>query len=215
MLRRIAEFLDRPAMFRPFHVEGNMHDFLAGMKNVIRALNIGRLGTRDGDDLGSIKPLRQFSNQMERKTPACRDQFETLRTRLEVAIRDGELEIHNEGSHYCFNNPDLPYEVDAMRRTAASILNHLLVQAGIDQSAVHWTTRHKEVDWQRINKFTNLHDHYPCHAPSPARLANHASPATVAFCKSSQYGPGDAIQDPPSADRSEQLRKWASVSGKD
>ncbi|MCA9734567.1 HNH endonuclease [candidate division KSB1 bacterium] len=132
-LKRIAGFLNRPAVFRPFSIEGNMSDFLAEMSNVILALNAGRLKTREGDELGDIKPISEFSNpQWRERMELVRDQFDTLRARVEVAIRQGELTIHNDG-FYFFENRELPDEIDAMRRTIVSMLNVVLYQAGIPE----------------------------------------------------------------------------------
>ncbi len=131
-LKRIAGFLNRPAVFRPFRVEGNMSDFLAEMSNVILALNAGRLKTRHGDELGDIKPYSQFSNpQWRERMELVRNQFDTLRARVEVAIRQGELHVRAEDGFYCFENPDLPHEIDAMRRTVVSMLNNVFMQANI------------------------------------------------------------------------------------
>ena len=133
-LKRIAGFLNRPAVFRPFHIEGNMNDFLAEMSNVILALNAGRLKTRDGDELGEIKPFSQFSNPLWReRIGLVRDQFDSLRARVEVAIRDKELHIRPDDGFYNFVNPELPHEIDAMRRTVVSLLNSVLREANIPE----------------------------------------------------------------------------------
>lgn len=131
-LKIIAQFLSRPAVFRPFEIEGNMHDFLVAMSDVIRALNTGVLKTREGDDLGRVKPVRQFSNPewSERLDLVCR-QFDTLRARVEFAIRQGELQVRPESGFYVLNNRDLTTEIDAMRWSAVSMLNPILRQANI------------------------------------------------------------------------------------
>lgn len=132
-LQRIASFLDRPAMFRPFDLEGNMSDFLAEMSNVILALNAGVLKTRQGDDLGRIKPIRSFSNpQWRERLELVRNQVDMLRERVEVAIRDGELDVQPSG-FYCFHNRELSHEIDAIRHTIASMINAVLQQAGIPE----------------------------------------------------------------------------------
>lgn len=61
-LRRISGFLSRPAVSRRFQAEGNMQDFLTAMADVMRTLNAGVMKTREGDDLGRTKTVRQFSN---------------------------------------------------------------------------------------------------------------------------------------------------------
>jgi len=55
-LRRIGQFLDRPAVLRPFSIEGNMRDFLVAMSDIVRALNTGLMQTRVLTPMGIDKP---------------------------------------------------------------------------------------------------------------------------------------------------------------
>jgi hypothetical protein len=130
-LRQIAQFLDRPAVFRPFEQEGNMHDFLAAMEEVIKALNTGYLQTREGDGFRRTQAIREFSNpEWQEKLLLVRDQLDITRARVETAIRKGDLLVHPDG-FYVFRNRQLPEEIDSMRRTAVLILNGVLSEAGI------------------------------------------------------------------------------------
>jgi len=133
-LKRIGEFMNRPAMFRRMEQEGNMRDFQAEMTNVIRALSIGKLETRQGDRLGEVKPILSFSNpQWRDRLVLLRNEIDNLRMRLEIAIRDGDLHISPAGDFYCFNNRDLPHEIDDMKRASAALLNSVLIQAGLPE----------------------------------------------------------------------------------
>ncbi len=102
------------------------------MEDVIRALNTGVLSTREGKEIGRTKLIRSFSNpKWEDKLILVRDQIETIRTRVEVAIREGELHVDSSSGSYCFYNRKLPDEIDLMRNTAISILNGVLEQTEI------------------------------------------------------------------------------------
>jgi hypothetical protein len=129
VLRQLADFLDRPAVSRPFEIEGNIQDFLVAMSDVIRALNTGVLRTREGDEIGRTRGVRTFSNpHWQEQLAIVRDQFDITRARVETAIRRGELVVREDG-FYFFNNRDIPHEIDAMRRAAISILNGILAEA--------------------------------------------------------------------------------------
>jgi hypothetical protein len=131
VLRKLAQFLDRPAVVRPFDLEGNMGDFLIAMQDIIRALNTGSLRTREGDEFGRTKSIRAFANpQWQEKLLLVRDQLDMTRARVEAAIRGSELIVRDDG-FYAFRNRELPNEIDGMRRTAVSILNGVLDEAGI------------------------------------------------------------------------------------
>jgi|GEM_PF-3970499 len=131
-LTRLRNFMDRPAMWRKMRQEGSMKDFQDEMGNIMRALSVGKLSTRQGDDLGKIKPILSFSNPLwKERLILLRDQIDNLRLRLEMAIRDEELDMSPSGSQYVFNNPELPHELDDMKRAAASLLNTVLIQSNL------------------------------------------------------------------------------------
>ncbi|HLN30052.1 MAG TPA: HNH endonuclease signature motif containing protein [Gemmataceae bacterium] len=132
-LKHLADFLSRPAVFRPFRVEGNMMDFLAAMADISKAMNAGILRTREGDDVGRIKKVRRYSNPHWReRLDLVSQQFDSIRSRVEVAIRDKELSVDTTTGSYCFNNAMLADEIDAMRHAVVSLFNSVLRQAGID-----------------------------------------------------------------------------------
>jgi len=131
-LTDIAGFLDRPALSRPFNIEGNMEHFIGAMTDLIKALNTGIRNTREGTELNRVKSARQFSNpQWREKLLIVRDQLDQIRVRFEVGIRNGELEVSPGGDQYCFYNHDMAKEIDAMRDAIVYLLNPILDQAGI------------------------------------------------------------------------------------
>jgi hypothetical protein len=133
-LGAIANFLSRPALSRPFAVEGNMTDFLTAMSDVIRTLNTGIMKTREGDDIGRTKPSRQFSNPRWReKMSLLSDQFDGIIKRVQMAIRQRELNLNPSTGWYNFVNPNLPDEIDAARHAAITLLNGVLDEVGIDR----------------------------------------------------------------------------------
>ena len=130
-LRHLAAFIDRPAMHQSFNVEGNMHDFLQAVTGIIQALNTGILKTREGDEIIRTKPSRMLANPNWReKLGIICSLFEELRTRFEIAVRDGELILRPNG-FYCFNNRNFPFEIDAMRRSIALLFNEILKEAEV------------------------------------------------------------------------------------
>jgi hypothetical protein len=132
-LRRLADFLSRPAVFKRFDNEGNMMEFLTAMADISRAMNTGILKTRDGDELGRTKHVRNFSNpQWRERLDLVNQQFDAIRTRVQLAIRGGELDVNPQTGWYCFHNRHLPLEIDAVRRAAAMLFNTILHQAGIE-----------------------------------------------------------------------------------
>jgi hypothetical protein len=128
-LQLLRSFIDRPAMHQPFDIEGNMHGFLTAINDVIRALNTGILKTREGDEIARVKPRNMLSNPdwME-KLSLLTKRFEDLRTRFEVAVRNNEIHISSNG-FYCFNNRNLPLEIDAIRESITLLFNELLIEA--------------------------------------------------------------------------------------
>jgi hypothetical protein len=130
-LEHFRTFIDRPAMHQPFKMEGNMSDFLTAITDIIRALNTGILKTREGDEIGRTKPHSVLSNpNWRQKLDIITSRFEELRTRFEIAVRDGELILRPDG-FYCFNNTNLPNEIDAMRESIILLFNKLLQEAGL------------------------------------------------------------------------------------
>lgn len=124
-------FIDRPAMHQPFNIEGNMSNFLTAITDIIRALNTGILKTREGDEISRTKPHGMLSNpNWRQKLNIITSRFEELRTRFEIAVRDSELILHPDG-FYCFNNRNLPTEIDAMRESIILLFNELLQEAGL------------------------------------------------------------------------------------
>jgi hypothetical protein len=131
-LGAIAGFLSRPAISRPFAGEGNMTEFLTAMADVIRTLNTGIMKTREGDEIGRTKPSRQFANlRWREKMALLSDQFDGIASRVQMAIRQGELNINPDTGWYNFVNPTLPGEIDAARHSAIALLNGVLGEAGI------------------------------------------------------------------------------------
>ena len=128
-LQLLRSFIDRPAMHQPFDIEGNMHDFLTAINDIIRALNTGVLKTREGDEIARTKPRNMLSNPdwME-KLSLLTQRFEDLRTRFELAIRNNEINLSPTG-FYNFNNRNLPIEIDAIRESITLLFNELLVDA--------------------------------------------------------------------------------------
>jgi len=128
-LEHFRSFIDRPAMHQPFNVEGNMHDFLTAITDVIRALNTGILKTREGDEIIRTKPRSRLSNPgWRQKLDITASRFEELRTRFEIAVRDGEMILGPNG-FYAFANRQLPNEIDAIRDSIVLLFNELLQQA--------------------------------------------------------------------------------------
>jgi hypothetical protein len=131
-LKHFRSFLDRPAMHQPFSIEGNMHDFLTAITDIIRALNTGILKTREGDEISRTKPRSMFSNpKWRRKLDVITSRFEQLRTRFEIAVRDQEMILRPDDGFYAFHNRELPCEIDAMRRSIILLFNELLREAGL------------------------------------------------------------------------------------
>jgi len=131
-LNYLRSFIDRPAMHQPFHIEGNMTDFLTAITDIIRALNTGILKTREGDEIGRAKPRNMLSNpNWSQKLGIITSRFEELRTRFEIAVRDCEMIIRPDG-FYAFHNRELPHEIDAMREAIILLFNELLHEAGLD-----------------------------------------------------------------------------------
>lgn len=131
-LNSIARFLSRAAVYRPFRVEGNMQEFLTAMEDIMRTLNTGIMRTREGEEIGRTKSVRQFSNPgwSERMDLLSRE-FDSIIERVQVAIRAKELAIDSATGSYSFENPDLPDEIDAARHSAIRLFNGVLFEAGI------------------------------------------------------------------------------------
>jgi len=128
---KLRAFIDRPAMHQPFNVEGNMLDFLTAITDIIRALNTGILKTREGDEISRTKPRSLLSNPKWRdKLEIIATRFEELRTRFEIAVRDGEMQLGTNG-FYAFHNRGLPNEIDAIRDSIVLLFNGLLQEAGL------------------------------------------------------------------------------------
>ena len=128
-LTQFRMFIDRPALHQPFRIEGNMHDFLTAITDVIRALNTGILKTREGNEIARTKPRGMFSNpNWRQKLDIITSRFEQLRTRFEIAVRDHEMNLHPNG-FYSFNNRNFPNEIDAMRQSIILLFNRLLEEA--------------------------------------------------------------------------------------
>ncbi len=130
-LEYFRSFIDRPALHQPFRVEGNMHDFLIAITDIIRALNTGIMKTREGDEIARTKPRNMLSNpDWNRKLEIIAHRFEDLRTRFQIAVRGNEMILYPDG-FYCFNNPELPDEIDAMRESIVLLFNGLLREADL------------------------------------------------------------------------------------
>jgi hypothetical protein len=128
-LEYFRSFIDRPVMHQPFNIEGNMSDFLTAITDIIRALNTGILKTREGDEIGRTKPHSMLSNpNWWQKLDIITSRFEELRTRFEIAVRDGEMILRPNG-FYAFHNHELPNEIDAMRESIILLFNELLLEA--------------------------------------------------------------------------------------
>jgi len=128
-LKLLRAFIDRPAMHQPFNIEGNMHDFLTAINDIIRALNTGVLKTREGDEIARAKPRNMLTNpDWMKKLGLLTTRFEDLRTRFELAVRNNELYLASNG-FYCFNNRNLPNEIDAIRESIVLLFNELLIEA--------------------------------------------------------------------------------------
>jgi len=128
-LEHFRSFIDRPAMHQPFNVEGNMHDFLTAITDIIRALNTGILKTREGDEIARTKPRSMMSNPgWRQKLDIVASRFEELRTRFEIAGRGGEMILGPNG-FYAFHNRQLPKEIDAIRESIVLLFNELLQEA--------------------------------------------------------------------------------------
>lgn len=125
-------FIDRPAIHQPFSIEGNMHDFLEAITDIIRALNTGIMKTREGDEIARTKPRSRLSNpDWSQKLEIIAHRFEDLRTRFQIAIRGNEMILYPNGN-YCFNNRELPDEIDAMRDSIVLLFNELLREANLN-----------------------------------------------------------------------------------
>jgi hypothetical protein len=125
-------FVDRPAIHQPFRIEGNMHDFLEAITDIIRALNTGIMKTREGDEIARTKPRSMLSNpDWSQKLEIIAHRFEDLRTRFQVAVRGNELILRPNGN-YCFINQELPGEIDAMRDSIVLLFNELLREANLN-----------------------------------------------------------------------------------
>jgi hypothetical protein len=130
-LKHFQLFIDRPAMHQPFRIEGNMHDFITAITDIIRALNTGILKTREGDEISRTKPRNMLSNpNWRQKLDIITSRFEELRTRFEIAVRDGEMILRPDG-FYAFHNRELPTEIDAMRESIILLFNEVLLEAGL------------------------------------------------------------------------------------
>ena len=128
-LKLLRAFIDRPAMHQPFDIEGNMQDFLTAINDIIRALNTGVLKTREGDEIARTKPRNMLTNpDWMKKLGLLTTRFEDLRTRFEIAVRNNELHLSSTG-FYCFNNRNLPNEIDAIRDSIVLLFTELLIEA--------------------------------------------------------------------------------------
>lgn len=131
-LEHFRTFIDRPAMHQPFNIEGNMSDFLTAITDIIRALNTGILKTREGDEIARTKPRAMLTNpNWGQKLEIITSRFEELRTRFEIAVRDGEMIIRPDG-FYAFHNRELPAEIDALREAIVFLFNELLREAKLE-----------------------------------------------------------------------------------
>ncbi|MBA4016486.1 MAG: hypothetical protein C0483_04805 [Pirellula sp.] len=132
-LTLIAGFLSRPAVSRSFVAEGNMQDFLRAMQDVIRTLNTGIMKTREGDEIDRTKAGRQFTNPTWRERLGLLSKnFDSIAERVQLAVRNNELQLDPVSGFYSFNNCMLPDEIDAARHSAIRLLNSVLFEAGID-----------------------------------------------------------------------------------
>lgn len=132
-LKRFRLILNRPAMRQPFHVEGNMEDFLIAINDIIRAINTGILNTREGVEIDRTKPQQELSNpEWRQKMDIILERLENLRTRPEVAIRNGELQIDPKSGWYAFNNRGLPDEIDDLRNSIVRLFNQLMSEADLE-----------------------------------------------------------------------------------
>lgn len=140
-LERFRLIMDRPAMHQPFRIEGNMHDFLTAITDIIRALNTGILKTREGDEFSRTKPRSMLSNpDWRQKLEIITSRLEELRTRFEIAVRSGEMTLSPNG-FYAFYNQQLPNEIDAMRDAIILLFNELLQEAELQPIRSIRTTR--------------------------------------------------------------------------
>lgn len=131
-LRHLRAFFDRPALHQPFEIEGNMKDFMVAVTDMIRAINAGVLKTGEGDEITHIKGRGFLSNpNWQQKLDLVAQLLENLRTRFQLAIRNGELHIDPETGFYDFRDRTLPDEIDAMRDSIVLLFNEVLVEAGL------------------------------------------------------------------------------------
>lgn len=119
-------------MHQPFHIEGSMPAFLAALDDIIKALNTGILKTRQGEEIVRIKPRGMFANPNWRRTLSLLTmQFEGIRARFQLAVRNKEIIFRSDGFYAFFNN-NLPLEIDSMRESVTSLFNDLLKEAELD-----------------------------------------------------------------------------------
>lgn len=72
--------------------------FLTAMADISRAMNAGVLKTREGDEIGRMKTVRRYSNPHWReRLDLVNQQFDAIRTRVQMAIRDKELSVDPTG----------------------------------------------------------------------------------------------------------------------
>jgi len=129
-LTAIRNVLDRPALHDPFDQEGNMTDFLVAMKDIVCALNTGIVCTAAGAEVTRTKPRQHLSNPNWRdKLDVVAQMVGALRSRVAVAIREGEIHVWDGGASYAFRAPSLPQQIDAMRDGIIAAVNEVLVDA--------------------------------------------------------------------------------------
>ena len=135
-LENLRNFLNRPAMWTPFHQQTNMPGLRQALDDISNALGTGTIKDRGGKEFSQGKPVDKFTTPTWKKTlKEIRKEFYQLKNSLELAIGTGKIKINAFGlpeiNDFEFAN-EFVNEYNERKEKIIQLLNALFIEASFD-----------------------------------------------------------------------------------
>lgn len=135
LIKFYSQCLDRPAFQDHFHREGSMESFDKALQDTITAINTGCLISRDGVTLFQSKGKSFLQNvKWRERMDSIVDILRALRSRYEIAVKNGEIYLGKEykgEQFYDIRNPELSEWIDLTRNEMLELFSEICKEANI------------------------------------------------------------------------------------